>query len=180
MSRYSLSAAKLRAVLGRHPGYARIRVFVETGTYLGATTMLAHDLFPIVHTVEISQPLYERARARYGRTPGVMFHLGDSRTFVTELAASLAEPALWFLDAHWFKGTREPVGGRTEGLPLWDELRAIAARPAGDLILIDDVHAFDGKGPEPAWRGVNLTTIAAALAPHGEAVILGPHAVIYR
>ena len=177
-SRFSLTEATLRAFLQHRPGYAGLRVFVETGTYLGATTVIARRVFPLVHTVEVSEALYRRAVALH-HAPGIHFHLGDSRAFVARLALEIEEPAVWFLDAHWFKGTTQPVGGQ-DGLPLWEELRAIAARPAGDLVLLDDVHVFGGREPTPEWERVTLDTLAAALPGCQEAVIVGPHAALYR
>jgi hypothetical protein len=180
MSRYSLTAETLRTFLARHPGYDRIRTFVETGTYLGHTTAVAAGVFAEVHSVEISAPLFKHAKRTVGLLRHVHLQCGDSREFVADLAQRLEGPVLWFLDAHWFKHTRHPVGGQAEGLPLWDELAAIAGRPAGDLVVIDDVHVFGRREPTPEWEDVRLETIAAALEPHGEAAILGPHAVIYR
>ena len=179
MSRYSLTAARLRGLLARHPTHTGIRVFVETGTYLARTAMLAHSLFPTVHTVEISEPLFRRNLRKYEGTPGVHFYCGDSRGVVQRLARELAQPVLWFLDAHWFERTREPVGGR-DAFPLWEELDAIAQRPRGDIVLLDDVHVFGTQEPQPEWAAVNLASVAARLPGHREAVILGPYAVVYR
>ena len=179
MSKCSVSEARLRELLQRHPGYSGIRVFVETGTYLARTTMLAHQVFAKVFTIEISEALYRRAVQRYAGTPGVTFARGDSRGYVQRLAQEFAEPVFWFLDAHWFSGTREPVGG-AQMFPLWDELDAIGRRPAGDIVLIDDVHVFGQRQPQPEWAAVSLNSITARLPGYRVAEILGPHAVVYR
>ena len=164
----------------RHPGYQDVHVFVEIGTYLAVSTEIAHRQFPIVHSVEISEALHKRAVALHGALPGVHFHCGDSRTFVARMAKEIAEPAMWYLDAHWFPKTKEPVGGKAEGLPLWEELNVLAQRPAGDVVIVDDTHAFGTAVPTPEWVGVTLETIAALFPGNKEAVILGDQAVIYR
>lgn len=176
----NLKANHLHALRHRHPGYASIGVFVETGTYLAASSLLARRQFPVVHSVEISPALHARAVELYGAIEGLHFYLGDSRAFVQRLARELTDRVVWYLDAHWFRKTVEPVGGRAEGLPLWDELDALAARPAGDLVLVDDVHSFGTASPTPEWLGVTLDTIAARLPGHREAVILGDQAAVYR
>lgn len=176
----NLKAHHLLTIRTRHPGYEDIRVFVETGTYLGASTMLAHDQFPVVHSVEISPDLHARAVDLFGTTPGVRFHLGDSREFIAKMAREVKERAVWYLDAHWFKKTKEKVGGRKKGLPLWVELDAIAARPHKDIVIVDDTHSFGTASPTPEWLDVTLENIAARFPGHREAVILGDQAIVYR
>jgi len=180
-----LRLSNLEAIQTRHLEYAGIRVFVETGTFYAKTALLARTLFPIVHTVELSEHLYNRAVQLYGGRPGLFFHLGDSRSVLPELAAALREPAWFYLDAHWFKPNPPigPVGGAADdaaGFPLWDELRALAARPFPDIVVVDDVHDFGTPKPRPEWADVTLERIAALFPACREAVILADQAVVYR
>ena len=166
--------AHLRLLRDRHgPGP---RVCVETGTYRGEGVRRALHCFETIHTIEIAPELHAAAHAEFnGR---VHCHLGDSRVIVPQLAIVLKVPVFWYLDAHWFKVPG--VGGRDDGLPLWDELASLATRPAGDIVAVDDVHDFGTSRPTPEWQEVTLERIAGLFPGHREAVILGDQAVIYR
>ena len=176
----NFTRADINSIRYRRPGYAGIQVFIETGTYMGASTRLAAEVFPIVHTVEISEALYWRAVALFWDSKEIHCHLGESREFIAQMAKEILEPAIWYLDAHWFARTTQPVGGKAEGLPLWEEIQALIDRPAGDIVIVDDVHCFAGKGPEPGWANVTLESIAKQFLDLQESVILGDQAIIYR
>jgi hypothetical protein len=136
---------------------ARPRVFVESGTFHGKTTRWAVPRFPVVHTIEWSPGLH--ARAVQALAPlGVTCHHGDSRQVIPALAASIAERAVWFLDAHWLNNA-EAAGNGTP-LPLSDELTALAARPYLDTIIVDDVASFGHEEYQAGWGQVSLTWIA--------------------
>ena len=55
-----------------------INTFIETGTYLGDTTALAAEVFPIIHTIELLPTFYEKAVERFQYNYNVTVHLGDS------------------------------------------------------------------------------------------------------
>jgi len=170
----------LEAIRARHPQYAGIRVFVETGTFHAKTTLLARSVFPVVHSIELSRPLYDQAVREHGATPDLHFHLGDSRVVLPPLCQRIAEPAVFYLDAHWFQ-SREVAGrGDPAGFPLWDELRAVATRRYHDLVLVDDVHDFGTPRPRPEWQNVSLQKIAARLPGHLDAAVMRDQAVVWR
>lgn len=180
-----MTAAKLAAIHHRHGTHAPCSVFVETGTFEGKTTALAAAEFRTVFSCEIKLELYRAAAERLSvQLPNVSLLFGDSRWAVQWLAERIGEPCCWYLDAHWFK--HPAVGGQEEGLPLWDELRAIAARrdakgePFRDIIVVDDVNDFGKPKPTPEWVEVTLERIAAMFPGHAEAVILHDQAVVYR
>ena len=187
-----MTAAHLETIRTRHAWARGIRVFVETGTFRGERAAMAAAQFAVVHTVEISEKLHREAADRH-RHPAIQFHLGDSRVWVPRLAAEVTEPAVWFLDAHWFSLNRDrtragqardreaQIGGKEGGLPLWDELAALARRPYADVWVVDDVNDFGRTEPTPEWRDVSLDRIAAYASDRlVEAVVLGDQAVIYR
>jgi hypothetical protein len=186
----NLTADALRALIGRHTWLALPRVAVESGTFEGERTVLLAGFFHEVHTIELSEHLYDAAAARLIGLRHVTCHFGDSARIVPELAAALQEPVLWYLDAHWFslnRGksragyARDAAAQIAPGpLPLWDELAAIAARPYADVIAVDDARDFGRSEPTPEWRDISLGRIAAYFPHCAEAVILGDQAVVFR
>ena len=170
-----MTAEQLRVLRTRYDPAPRI--LVETGTYQGKTTRLALEQFDVVHTIELHHDRFWWALADLSPL-GAHCHQGDSRVWVPRLAQQIEGPVFWYLDAHWF---RVPgVAGEREGLPLWDELEALAARPWPDVIVVDDVHSFGGDQPTPEWREISLEKIASYFPGHREAVVLGDQAAIYR
>lgn len=165
--------AHLRVIRDRAP--QRPTIFVETGTLEGKGIARALPLFHEVHSIELDPLLHARAAHAY---PTATCHLGDSRDVVPRLASRWQEPVCWYLDAHWFP--KDGVAGRAEGLPLWEELATLAARPHADTVIVDDVHSFGTDRPTPEWRHISLDRIASCFPGHHEAVILGDQAVVYR
>jgi hypothetical protein len=167
---------KLRQLRSRYDASA-IRVFVETGTFKGATTKLAQEQFSVVHTIELDPVLHMTASTECAH-PSTTFHLGDTRDLLPKLAQEITEPVLWYLDAHWFK--HPGVAGKEKGLPLWDELRVLAARSYADVIVVDDVHDFGTAKPTPEWLDVTLERIAEIFPGHQAAIITYDQAAVYR
>lgn len=183
-----MTVERLTDILSRSD--VKLRVFVESGTFKGATTRLALDHFPQVHSIELERTLYLRARrllAKYQRR--CRLHHGDSAKLIPQLAESIQESAFWYLDAHWFnlsawaKKKVKKVAGAPgdQAFPLWKELQALAKRPYRDIVVVDDVHCFgDPQNTNPAWRDVSLQTISALFPGHRDAVILGDQAVVWK
>lgn len=152
----------LRLIADGHPP----RVAVETGTWHGDRALLLHNYFPVVHTIELSVPLYLQTRKRLAGRSGLHCHYGDSVHVLPMLCKLLGvQPVLFYLDAHWFAKDNRDVVGKGQ-FPLWGELRAIAERRERDIVVIDDVHNF-GHGPEPDWQHVSLENIVAVFEKAG-------------
>lgn len=142
---------------------------VETGTLLGSTTNLMSTIFKTVHTIEISQELYEKAICNFRTQQNIICHFGDSSKVLTQIIKLICEPCLFYLDAHWsgdktvqwnlssWKGYgRINTGCRNSDpscsqnqVPLEEEIRCICKYfryPC--IIYIDDMDKFgeDGKG----------------------------------
>jgi len=130
----------------------RSTVFVETGTYLGATTRWAAAEFERVHTIERAEQLFDQHSPELAAIPHVTPHLGDSRTILPEIVAGLGDGrATFWLDGHY---SGEETAGEHDECPLLDELAALADRRS-DIILIDDARLFLTTPPSPhepsAW-----------------------------
>jgi len=128
---------KIQSLIGGHMD--RPMVAVETGILLGDTTRKMSGMFRHVISIDIATGIVEAATTALADLKNVELILGDSAQVVPELAKSIHEPVLWYLDAHWFPGANI---SRENPFPLWDELDAIAARTYPDIVMVDDVHAF--------------------------------------
>ena len=110
-------------------------VFVETGTYNGATTNWAAERFKKVYTFEAEHGIY-RAYL-FSKPDNVDAIFGKSEDMLPDLLERLNEPAVFWLDAHWSSGNT------FEGVcPLEDELKAIAAHPFDHAVFVDDISLF--------------------------------------
>lgn len=118
-------------------------VFVETGTCRGDTTRMAAAMFKAVYSIELSEEHFLAAKQRLGGLTNVSLVHGDTAEQLGMLAKSIDRPAVFFLDAH-FAGGRTALAS-TE-VPFYDELSAIAQRPQGDLVIIDNLRPFGQSG----------------------------------
>lgn len=116
-----------------------IDTFVETGTYMGDTTKDAANVFKTVHSIELSNALYRRARNIFNSNTAVQLHHGDSATVLEKLLPQLNGTILFWLDSHYCGG-----GAKGESnTPIMEELAAIKAAEITDaIILVDDMCCF--------------------------------------
>lgn len=142
--------------------------FVETGTFVGVTARWAAEHFTEVHTIELSEPLYDaQATAayaqRYGLWPAnVTAWLGDSRQILPKIKryyACIGEPPMmYWLDGHW-DGT-DQTAGRHDQCPLLGELACIGPK---DVVLIDDARLFLTPNQPPFVGWPSFAEVVAAL-----------------
>lgn len=139
---------------------------VETGTYRAVNTLVLSGVFKEVHSIELSPELHANALVLCKDLDNVHLYHGDSSIVLPTL--EFDEPVYYFLDAHWCL-TKPPVTANGN-FPLWKELDFIAQRPYADVIIVDDVHAFENKSREASdprynndWDVVNKATILAAV-----------------
>ena len=93
-------------------------VAVETGTCLGYSTRILAGLYSFVHTIELSETLYDRAVQAFidEGLDNVTCWCGDSAVKLKELIQEEVEiqrPCLFYLDAHW-SGDRTVDWSRSE------------------------------------------------------------------
>lgn len=144
-------------------------IIVETGTYRSVNTRMMSKVFKEVHSVELSTVLHEAAIEACKDIDNIYLYHGDSSLVIPSLEFEF--PIYYFLDAHWCR-TKPPTTANG-CFPLWNELEFIAQRPYSDVIIVDDVHAFENKSREALdsrynndWDGVNKETILAAVEKH--------------
>jgi len=156
----SLFFAEIKAVQSKYPIFKEINCFIETGTAHGGTTLPMSAKFKTVHTIEIMETLYleTKQKAAAKGIKNIVFHLGDSEIILPELAKSVREPAVFFLDGHF---CRRDSGRGSQDTPLLDELAALVNyRNYNEIIIIDDFSHFNKIRNGLDWRNITLAIVA--------------------
>jgi len=123
---------------------AGIDTFIETGTYMGGTTKWASVHFKKVHTIELSEVLYNKVKDELLAKGNIVPHLGDSRDVLPEILKNTNDNIIFWLDGHYSAGI---TAGKDDPCPLLKELEIILSRNNDDIILIDDARGLlDGEG----------------------------------
>lgn len=128
--------------------YPECTIFVETGTYFGATSESVADLFKNVFTIEIDGWLFKHASQRLKSKHTVFCIKGDSSRILPTLLCLIHEPVIYWLDAHCSGGVTSK--GETD-TPIERELAIIFKHryASRSVILIDDAREF-GAGDYPS------------------------------
>jgi hypothetical protein len=138
--------------------------FVETGTFRGGTVVAVRAGFRRIVTVELDEILWAQARRRLARFPHVTVLHGDSAELLPALLPEIAEPTLFWLDAHYSEGV---TARSSQDTPIRQELAAILGhRVKGHVILIDDAREF---GADPAYP--TLVELEAYARTHDAALV---------
>jgi len=119
---------------------ANANVFVETGTYLGGTTKSIASFFKKVHTIELSEALYEQTKDDLAQFRNIVSHLGDSRSILPHILLENNENIVFWLDGHYSGGI---TAGEEDPCPLINELNSILSRNNDDIIIIDDARLIN-------------------------------------
>lgn len=141
----------------------KIDVFVETGTNRAETAVWASKNFERVFTIEANELFHQRALEAFGDRKNIQFLKGDSRVHIKSLLASLPEPAIFWLDAHW---CGEDTFGKTEECPVVGELELLNTSEVNHIVLIDDARLFLAPPPPPheASHWPDIATICGLLS----------------
>lgn len=142
------------------------RIFVEAGTYKGATTVFFARRVDEVISVELHDGLFAAAQEKFCASPNVTLVHGDSMAEIPKIVAGCSSPPLVFLDGH-FSGPGTAEGDVME--PAESTLTRMAeVTPPGTTIVIDDLRLFgSGLAGFPQLDGIT----AAARTAFPEATI---------
>jgi hypothetical protein len=157
-------------------------VAVETGTCLGESTEKLAREYGLVHTVELSEPLYHRAVRRFELLPHVHCHHGDSPEVLSRIVPELDGTVLFYLDAHysgdaateWLLFRGYGVDTARSKVPLLEELDVIVRLCRGPCVVyIDDMDKFDAEGQGlrdqgfvgEDWTHLTVSALHDAVAP---------------
>jgi len=148
-----LSGLEKRAELKKWQALTGYKLFVETGTFLGETTLAMADIFERCWTVEIDRALYEATLRKFnGRKNITAFH-GDSQTRIVEILRQIDAPAIFWLDGHYSGGN---TGRGTTDTAIVTELTRIFEHPIQQhVILIDDARDFLGVNGYPTIKALH-------------------------
>jgi hypothetical protein len=126
------------------------KVFVETGTYQGRTTVQMAQIFERCFTVEVDPGLHAQATERFAGVANISSYLGDSPAILPEILAQIHQPAIFWLDAHDSRGA---TSRSAEDSPIGRELSMVFAHSVKNhVILIDDARNFCGVFGYPSIR----------------------------
>jgi hypothetical protein len=133
----------LRSLAERH----QLHTFVETGTYLGDMDYALRSVFSQMVTIELSEELHAAALRRFAKLSHVECLQGDSSVLLPGLLATIEEPCLFWLDAHYSAGV---TARGAKDTPISVELDAVLRHPIKNhVVLIDDARCFDGMHDYP-------------------------------
>ncbi len=119
--------------------------WIETGTYRGETTRLLSQLAKVVYSIEPGPQLFCEALLQFRGDAKVKLINGLSEHVLPELLPMLYGNICFWLDGHY---TDETTYKGPQDTPILDELACIAAnisRMSGVVVMIDDIHLFNGK-----------------------------------
>lgn len=149
--------------------------FVETGTYLGDTSLLMSKRKMSCKSIEISSHLADRARQRFENVSHVEIYEGDSATLLPQIWSFVNEPTLVWLDGHFSGGI---TSSGLEQSPLVAELSTILSSSIASecVIAIDDLQDLDGsEGYASIQQLQDLAQLHEfSLKTHGSVVFLVP------
>lgn len=103
-----------------------IETAVETGTFVGATTIWLSKNFDTVHTTEIKKDYYDQAVKNLEGVGNVTFWHQDSLKALPDILKQCNKNTIIFLDSHWYEN------------PLLKELEIISQSGLKPIIAIHD------------------------------------------
>lgn len=117
--------------------------WVETGTYLGATTRVLSRHSVQVYSIEPEPTLCANARKKFKRFSNVQILEGTSEAIFPELLQKISSNVNFWLDGHYSDGITFQGAMDT---PIVEELKIISenlARFDKVVVLVDDIRCFD-------------------------------------
>jgi len=137
------------------------QVFVETGTFHGASSLFARGFFDQVLTCEYSEAIRKIAMQNFAGTNGIESFLGDSPDFLAaQRERYLSKATCFWLDAHW---CASPVEVNSPGQTrILEEIVAIGELNESSVIFIDDARYYIAP-PKPPNKWEDWPDIEAVI-----------------
>jgi hypothetical protein len=160
----SLLYDEILEVYSKHPEYANINTFIETGTYKGDTIRSMSKYFDKLYTFEIHPGLYIESKQKTidNGITNINHLLGDSVELLlyTNNTYNLKNTkCFFFLDAH-ISGADSAYCTKYM-VPLIEELKVIAQEYLAPIIIcVDDARFFtNGPGNPSDWSHISIGKI---------------------
>ena len=119
----------------------KCKIFVEPGTYLGATTAEMVKDFKEVYTIELNAELFRRAKRKLAKYKNVTVLHGDSGKLLIDVIQKIDATVFFWLDGHYSGGVTS-MGEKS--CPIYEELQSIFKLKNIDyVIMIDDARDFE-------------------------------------
>jgi hypothetical protein len=116
------------------------KTFVETGTFLGATTKEMVEHFNHLYTIELSEELFSMAKRKFIKLTKITVLHGDSGEILPHIIPKLNASTLFWLDGHYSGGI---TAKGVKSCPIYKELMAIFnLRNIDFVLMIDDARLF--------------------------------------
>jgi len=126
----------------------QLDLFVETGTFEGASVDCAKNYFSEIYSVELSPEYYQNARDKFLPQSHINIVQGDGATALKALRPVFnGRSIVFWLDAHWCVASN--TAGEHSQCHLADEIEAIGALNDDSIVLIDDARFFLAPPPYP-------------------------------
>ena len=127
-----------------------IRVFVETGTYMGDMIECVKNDFDLIISIELSIQFFKRAKRIFKRYRNILLLQGDSGMLLSKVCQTIKRPAIFWLDAHYSGGNTARGNIDT---PIISELRSIFTNSKEkNIVVIDDARCFVGEDGYPTVK----------------------------
>ena len=129
-----------------------LSTLIETGTAGGYMISATKNTFARIISIELDPTLYQLAKERFSGFDHIQILQGNSQHVLPDVLASIQQPCLFWLDAH-YSGSGTAKGNLET--PIMGELQCILDHPMKDhVILIDDARCFVGQNDYPTIREV--------------------------
>lgn len=134
-------------ILKKYAKEYKLKVLVETGTYLGDMIAALKNDFDEIYTIELGHKLWLNARKRFKHYKHIKVIEGDSSKELHKIVPQITQTSLYWLDGHYSGGITAKAD---KVCPIFDELEAIFnSKVNGHVILIDDARLFNGQDDYP-------------------------------
>ena len=132
----------------------KLKIFVETGTYLGQMIDETRESFDEIISIELDNDLFDRAKNKFSNAKNITIIHGDSAELLPKCIMKINRPILFWLDAHYSAGFTSKGNLST---PITRELISIFDHPLNTehVILIDDARCFNGEDDYPTMNELN-------------------------